>query len=433
MNMSKLAAANIELLKHQKEFVHCQAPFPALIGGMGSGKSEALFFRTMALCFKYGSMFHENHLGVYTIGLYEPLNFHLITVIHKIFEKNLSKHKIDYRLNKSESILYLPTLNSKLILRTMENPEKIVGYETADTIIDELDTLSEANAAEIFDRVLSRNRSPKPDGEPNTLAVTTTPEGFKFIYKKWALTTEPDKFVMIKAKTSDNIYMPISYIETLKSQYPANKLAAYLNGEFVNFNGETVYADYDRKLHHSDEKAKDYKELHIGMDFNVGKMSAVIGVIKNTNEGKQCHCVDEIFGVLDTPAMIKEINKKYKGYKIFVYPDASGRNRKSVGAGETDISLLKEHFNVRVRSKNPLVKDRVMNVQRMLLDMDGNITLFINPKCETLMDNLEQQIYDKFGEPDKKNGKDHMLDALGYMLYMLFHKGPRSKVIKTPF
>jgi hypothetical protein len=30
---------------------------------------------------------------------------------------------------------------------------------------------------------------------------------------------------------------------------------------------------------------------------------------------------------------------------------------------------------------------------------------------------LEQQIYDKNGEPDKSDGKDHAPDALGYLVH----------------
>jgi hypothetical protein len=36
------------------------------------------------------------------------------------------------------------------------------------------------------------------------------------------------------------------------------------------------------------------------------------------------HAVDELTGILDTPAMIASIKARFVGHAIFVYPDASG-------------------------------------------------------------------------------------------------------------
>ena len=65
----------------------------------------------------------------------------------------------------------------------MENINRIIGYAHADADIDELDTLKESDAAAAFRAIMARNREVKPNGEPNTIGATTTPEGFKFLYK----------------------------------------------------------------------------------------------------------------------------------------------------------------------------------------------------------------------------------------------------------
>jgi hypothetical protein len=67
----------------------------------------------------------------------------------------------------------------------MENPDAIVGYEVADSMVDELDTLPTAKANEVWNKIIARNRQKKPDGTPNSVAVGTTPEGFRFVYEKW--------------------------------------------------------------------------------------------------------------------------------------------------------------------------------------------------------------------------------------------------------
>ena len=426
--------AKVQLLKHQFKFVSSASLFPALVGGFGCGKTEALLYRALRLIMKNGPEFKKKSLGQYIIAVYEPTYDLVVSILHPRFESLLELYRIPYTLNKTEKTITLPSLNSKIMLRTMENPEKIVGYETADAIIDELDTLPEEKAEEVFTRIVSRNRLNK-FGDNNTVAVCTTPEGFRFVYKMWKLKDikaplRAEDFELIQGKTEDNIYLPITYVESLKSQYPASKLKAYLNGEFVNLKGLTVYDSFDRELNNTKEIIRVGEDLHIGMDFNVGKMSAIVAVIRNGIP----FVLDEIFGVLDTPAMIKEINKRYGAYNIYVYPDASGKNRKSNDASETDISLLKEYFVVKAKLKNPRVKDRVMSVQSLFLNMKGEKKLFINSKlCPTLVDNLEQQIFDDNGEPDKKGGQDHMLDALGYFIYWHFGiNKTKMRVIDSP-
>src|SRR5690606_25918631 len=106
----------------------------------------------------------------------------------------------------------------------------------------------------------------------------------------------------------------------------------------------------------STETVQPNDTLHIGMDFNVTKMSAVVYV----RRGDTMHAVDEFVDLFDTPAMIEAIKERYPKHSIGVYPDASGDNRKSVGASYTDISLLKNAgFNVFVNTTNPAVKDRI--------------------------------------------------------------------------
>jgi hypothetical protein len=95
-----------------------------------------------------------------------------------------------------------------------------------------------------------------------------------------------------------------------------------------------------------------------------------------------------------------------------MYPDASGASRHSANASISDIALLKQAgFVIRARSKNPDVRNRILATNKAF--SDGK--LFINSKsCPTVANCLEQQAYDKNGEPDKKSGLDHQNDATTY-------------------
>jgi len=144
------------------------------------------------------------------------------------------------------------------------------------------------------------------------------------------------------------------------------------------------------------------------------KMSAVVNVVRN---GLPL-ALDEFHTVRDTPEMIEKIKARFPGHSIAVYPDASGQNTSSKNASESDLSLLRTAgFAVYVDSTNPGVKDRVNAVNAMFLNAYGERRYKVNiDQCPKLTQCLERQVYDKKGDPDKKGGFDHMVDAMGYMI-----------------
>lgn len=299
----------------------------------------------------------------------------------------------------------------RIVFRSMSNPDSIVGYEVAHSICDELDTLPAEKASEVWNKVIARNR--QKCGMANSVAVATTPEGFRFVYERWQKNPAPG-YILFRAKTEENAHnLPPGYIENLRNTYPANLLQAYLDGEFVNLTASSVYPEFDRTLNASAEEPQPHDTLHVGMDFNVTKMAAVIHVLR----GNSPHAVGELVNVFDTPAMIALLKDRYPQHTIMVYPDASGGSRRSVMASESDLSLLRAAgFRVCVDATNPAVKDRVLAVNAML-HKGGQRRYRINPQtCPHLVESFEKQAYDRNGEPDKSAGFDHVLDAAGYFI-----------------
>lgn len=325
-----------------------------------------------------------------------------------------------YKLNKQSGVLEFPGAG-RIIFRNMEQPHRIVGYEVAHSLVDELDTMPTDKARDAWNKIIARNR--QKCGIPNTVGVATTPEGFRFVYERW-VKSPADGYELIRAKTEDNAAnLPDGYIDSLRSSYPANLLAAYLDGEFVNLTAGSVYAEFDRALNASAETIQTSEPLHIGMDFNVGRMAAVVFVLR----GGDPHAVDELTGLLDTPAMIAAIKARYSGHSIRVYPDASGGGRRSNNASESDIALLREaRFTVLAPSANPPVKNRVLALNQ-LIHSEGKRRLRVNPdRCPSFVEGLEKQAYDKNGEPDKTSGHDHVNDAAGYFIHYSFPIVSRS-------
>jgi len=300
----------------------------------------------------------------------------------------------------------------------MDEPGAIVGFKMAHALVDEIDILPSEKAITAWRKIIARLRLVIP-GKQNGIGVTTTPEGFKFVYDQFykAPTTEKDTqrrrdYSMVQASTYENEkHLPGDYIPSLIASYPQELIDAYLMGKFVNLTSGTVYRCYDRRLCSSSEAIVDKEPLHIGQDFNVGNMASVVCVMRS---GK-LHAVDELKGLHDTPHLCRVLKDRYPNHNITIYPDASGGARKTVNASSSDISIIRsEGFNVRAKRQNPYVKDRILSVNAAL--EKGNF-LVNEEACPELADALEQQAYDKNGEPDKTAGYDHAADAAGYLIH----------------
>jgi hypothetical protein len=392
--------AQIEPTLPQYRYITSANKFPAMVAGFGAGKTEAAIMRSV-----FGLLSNPG----FNRGFYEPTYDLIRMIAWPRFEAFLSENSIPYKLQKSP----INQINIEgygcIFFRSMDNPSRIVGYEHADADIDELDTLKKDDAAHVWRQVLARNRQKKPSGV-NSVGVTTTPEGFKFVYETWKKEIRSG-YEIIQAPTRSNPHLPEGYIESLQDIYPAQLLSAYLEGNFVNLTSGTVYASYNRTAHDSKETIKPGEPLFIGCDFNVTKQAATIYVQRDG--GRQWHSVAELVNMYDTPEMVRIIQGRWQsqGHKIYIYPDASGGSRKSVNASISDIALLEQAaFVVRSKSTNPAVRDRVMATNaafeagRLRINADA---------CPNVASCFEQQTY-KNGEPDKSSGNDHQNDASTY-------------------
>lgn len=397
----------------QARFFQLRDKYPAFVGGFGTGKTE-----TLANCAIRDALESSSAL----IALYEPTYDLVRLILAPRMEEKLSDLGIRYKYNKQENIIYTSSGQcGDFVLRTLENPARIIGYESYRAHVDEIDTLKKDLAKLAWQKIIARNRQ-QPDGvaEPfNRVSAYTTPEGYRFVYDTWGRNPKPG-YVMVQAATYSNPFLPDDYVQTLRDSYPAALIDAYIEGRFTNLTSGSVYPDFDRALNHSDATLQKGEPALIGMDFNRLHMSAVIYALR---DGWPV-AVDEITDGRDTPQMVELFLERYKrkGHPVTIFPDASGQNSSSKNASESDLSILKKAgLVVRVNSTNPAITDRVNAVNALILNGQGERRLKVNThRCPHLTDGLEQQAYDKNGMPDKSSGIDHVIDAAGYPLAHLF-------------
>lgn len=376
--------------------------YRSYVGGFGSGKTFVGCLDLVIFAAKYPKA---------TQGYFAPTYPAIRDIFFPTIEEaaEIMGFTVDIKYANKEVHLYRGRVYyGTIICRSMDKPENIVGFKIARALVDEIDILPIDKAQLAWNKIIARMRL-KIDGVQNSIGVTTTPEGFKFVYQRFKEDPQAS-YSMVQASTYENQdYLPDDYIDSLLESYPAELIEAYIRGQFVNLTSGTVYSSYSRILHKSREFIQPKELLRIGMDFNVTNMSAVVYVIRN---GDEWHAVDELKGIYDTPAMIETIKERYPEHSIRVYPDASGKSRKTVDASQSDISLLEAAgFAVYANDSNPLVKDRVIATNQAF----SKGKLYINDeKCPEYAKCMEQLSYDKNGEPDKKSNIDHLPDAGTY-------------------
>jgi hypothetical protein len=321
----------------------------------------------------------------------------------------------DFRVSpQPEYVIHLPAGPVTLLCRATETFNRIRGQNLSFCLADEIDTSPTETAQKASEMMLARLRG----GLKPQLALASTPEGYKYMYRTFVENPGPDRH-LIKARTADNPHLPPGFVESLTANYPPQLITSYLNGEFCNLANSTVYYPFDRDLHWCDTEITEHDRLFIGVDINVDAVFAEVIV----RRGNEFHVVAE-HHPKDTPALVRLLKETYPDHyrtgNIVIIPDAASRHRSTANAAESDLALLRRGgFTVKSQLSNPAIEDRVNAINVLLL---AN-RLRISNKCRYLIRSLETQAYDSNGKPEKGRGglddKSGPVDAAGYAIHSL--------------
>lgn len=269
--------------------------------GYGAGKTRALCAKAVHL-----AMANQGFIGV----VMEPTGPLIRDIWQSDFDDFLETYDIPYTFRASplpEYTLHLPNGDTKILCRSFENWQRIIGINGAWVLADEIDTVNPAIANKAFPKILGRLRS----GNVRQFAAASTPEGFRWMWQTFASDDGKGREDrrLIRMRTQDNPHLPPDFIERMQANYDPQLLKAYLDGEFVNLTTGQVYDRFDRTKHVTTQVPDISREpLRIGVDFNVGNMSAVIAI----RAGKSLYVVDEVSGAHDTDALAQKI-KAHRG------------------------------------------------------------------------------------------------------------------------
>ena len=323
-----------------------------------------------------------------------------------------SQIPIEYIDKTNETALTINFKNgSSISLKGAEKPDNLRGRAVDFVVLDEFGDMRPEAWYEVIRPSLSGRH------QQGSALFNGTPRGRNHFYDLYGKGVDNDEgWKSYQYTTIEGGNVPPDEIESARADLDERTFQQEYEAQFVNYSG-IIYYGFKRE-----ESVRrhtfDGHVIHVGMDFNLDPMSAVL----MTRKGDTLHVFDEIvmFGS-NTDEMVAELRERYGNGTIVIYPDPASRQRKTSAGGRTDLSILQNAgFEVRVRNSHAAVRDRINAVNSRLLSNDGQRRLYVDPKCKKVIESLERHTYKEGTSQPEKDGFDHMNDALGYAVEYLF-------------
>ena len=317
----------------------------------------------------------------------------------------------EYIDKTNETALTISLKNgSSISLKGAEKPDNLRGRSLDFVVLDEFADMRKEAWFEVIRPSLS-------DRQGGALFIGT-PKGRNHFYDLYGKGVDDDDgWRSYQYTTIEGGNVPSGEIESAKADLDERTFQQEYEAKFVNYSG-IIYYGFKREesvARHTD----DIGVIHVGMDFNIDPMSAVL----MSRHGDTLHVFDEIvlFGS-NTDEMVDEIRQRYgRQSRVIIYPDPASRQRKTSAGGRTDLSILQNAgFEVRAKTSHSQIRDRINAVNARLQSSDGKRRLYVDPKCKKVIESLERHTYKEGTSQPEKDGFDHMNDALGYAVDYLF-------------
>ena len=313
------------------------------------------------------------------------------------------------KINESE--LQITLVNgSKITLRSADNYDALRGGKYNFLVMDECADINKETWFNVLRPTLS-------DMQGNALFIGS-PKGRNWFYDLWVQGGSTDDWASFQFTTLQGGNVPAEEVEAAKRDLDSRTFRQEYEGQFEDYAGVIFYAFTEENIVKCEGWEDPRLPLHIGIDFNVSPISAVVGVYRDD----VYHVFDEIeIYSSNTNELAQELKQRYPGRYIFAYPDSTGRRMNTNSGGISDhIILQNAGFKLQVDNINPPVADAISAVNSMLCSTDSTRRLLIDPKCRRLREVMIKWSY-KEGtrQPDKDSGLDHLADCIRYVCYRL--------------
>lgn len=378
--------ATLRLFPRQLRFVQSAAPYPAYIGGIGSGKSFAGGAKVI-------SRLGRKELGMIAAPTYQMLRDSTL----RGFFAQLDDLGIPYEHHRSDNVITFPT-GHEILCRSLDDPAKVRGPNLDYAWIDEGGYVTR----DAWQIVKGRVRV----GVAPQAWLTSTPKGRNWIWEEWERDGTGNEFdpthPLFRVRTEENPELPDGFAESLG--YAGTFADQELGGEFVAFEG-LVYPAFRRDRHVRSVDADSWATV-LGLDVGTRNPTCLLVV---RHAGDKRHVSSELYqrGMSSDAITDAAVDawQRYRPDFMVIDPSAAGL-----------IASL-EQRRLRVRKATNDVLIGISTVTSALPD------LTVDPSCVNLIAEFESYAYPSGGRGAERDApikaNDHALDALRYALMEL--------------
>lgn len=341
--------------------------------------------------------------------------------------ETLETNDIPFEFNKADNILLMKEARSHILLRSVDEFERLRGTNLAWFGLDELTYTHEG----AWLRLEGRLRDPK--AVQYCGFAVWTPKGFDWVYRKF-IAHPAEGYEAIQAAPYENRHLlehVPDFYDRLRGSYDENFFRQEVMGDYLNARGNLVYHAFHRESNVRPLSLDPRHKVVWALDFNVDPMCSVVAQISKSGEVSVLGEI--VLRRATTEQACEEFQTRFgtSGVGVVVYGDASGAAMQTTGSSDYDIvrqffASRRATVSYKVPRANPMVRDRVSLVNSKLCNANGEVNLYVDPQCTELIDDFEQVSYHEDSgqiDKDKDRKRTHLSDALGYLIWQEGHNG----------
>ena len=367
-----------------------------------------------------GRRFGKTHLSIRQLAWHARLPLQTVWYIAPSYRqakmitwKKLKTRLIDLRwirkANETELTLDLRN-GSTISLKGADNYDSLRGVGLDYLVLDEF--------ADIQPEAWYETLRPTLSDRGGHALFIGTPKGLNWAHDLYTNAMSfPDEWASFQYTTLQGGRVSQEEIEAARRTLDIRTFRQEYEATWETFSGRVYYA-FERSRNVQAYEQEIPHELHLGLDFNISPMTAVVAI--KTRNG--LHIIDEIKMMgSNTDEMVEEIRNRYPTQRIVCYPDPAGSARKTAAGGRTDHTILRNAgFTVLAPHSHNSVRDGINAVNSLFYSTNKDVRLFISDRCKYLIECLEKHTYKEGTSIPDKGEWDHATDALRYMVDYLF-------------
>lgn len=194
---------NVSLLPKQKRFLQSVKRLVVFLAGIGSGKTRISAWWAILRAMKGRRIIILEP----TFGMVRDV---FLPTLREVLEIMQLVEDEDYVINLSDFTLSFPKFKGEILMRSADAVERLRGINADDGLIDEFGSLLDETPYKILIGRLRRSA----DAEVRLVGTPTQVKWMRDI-----VNTAGDDAEVIRQSTIENVFLPKSYIETLKAEY----------------------------------------------------------------------------------------------------------------------------------------------------------------------------------------------------------------------